>query len=298
MMLKTWMSLLNKSVMMMNIFLPGSHDSGAYKMLFCYKNWARTQELSIYDQLCIGTRYLDIRLTNIGGVYYVMHRFKYMPFTEVAEDINKFVNETDEIVLMGVKEDVTNRVEYDDFFRLFVNTLDGSLRKYTTTFRADMTLGDIYSGSNRVFVLENGSTLYNIWPNTLSENVLFDKVEKALCGAVVKYEKEYLVNFDYVYTITGIYIAKCYFILLIVVMFCSTVLYESGFTYYRSSIYGAILISIPLICVVPLLSMKTLANEIKYFIRKNIHGKAVIPHIMSYDYVDEKTNAWIIHKNF
>lgn len=60
--MEKWMSLVNdeKKIILLNI--PGTHDSAACHMNRISFNFAKTQSLTIYEQLKIGVRKLDIRV--------------------------------------------------------------------------------------------------------------------------------------------------------------------------------------------------------------------------------------------
>ena len=62
--MESWMSNLsdNRKLLLTNI--PGSHDSTAYNMHYFGSVFAKCQELNIMEQLKIGTRIFDIRVTD------------------------------------------------------------------------------------------------------------------------------------------------------------------------------------------------------------------------------------------
>jgi hypothetical protein len=62
---KVWMSTLPlQNLRMRDVVWPGTHDSATNKIGFpmVSRPFARCQKLSVYDQLCIGVRMLDIRV--------------------------------------------------------------------------------------------------------------------------------------------------------------------------------------------------------------------------------------------
>jgi hypothetical protein len=68
--------------------------------------WAKTQGLSILQQLTAGSRYLDVRVApnpNDGGRFYITHSLFSVPFSDVVQDIRQFFAEG----LGGEKEIVT-----------------------------------------------------------------------------------------------------------------------------------------------------------------------------------------------
>lgn len=67
----TWMKELaekNPDIKVRELILPGTHDTGTYSIskFKCCSNIAITQTQSVYEQLCSGVRYIDIRLAGNG----------------------------------------------------------------------------------------------------------------------------------------------------------------------------------------------------------------------------------------
>ncbi|MFW5780582.1 MAG: phosphatidylinositol-specific phospholipase C domain-containing protein [Bacillota bacterium] len=56
--LGNWMSAVDDDIALRDIVMPGSHDAATYESKF----FDDTQDLSIYEQLNIGTRYFDLRV--------------------------------------------------------------------------------------------------------------------------------------------------------------------------------------------------------------------------------------------
>lgn len=69
--LKNWMAELSDDLLLSEITLPGTHDSATQFVSF--SDMARCQDKSIYDQLRLGTRFLDIRLKRVGGSLQAVH---------------------------------------------------------------------------------------------------------------------------------------------------------------------------------------------------------------------------------
>lgn len=66
--LANWMSLINPNQSLNNLIMPGSHNAGISDLSHCHlvvsaqRGFVRNQDLNIYNQLIIGTRYFDIRI--------------------------------------------------------------------------------------------------------------------------------------------------------------------------------------------------------------------------------------------
>lgn len=98
-----------------DLFIPGSHDSGSYRVNFdplaketLVTKYSLTQDDDIMGQLMHGIRYLDIRVgyyRNTAEMFFVNHGItKQRPLIEVIDQVKEFVQKTNEIVIFGLKE--------------------------------------------------------------------------------------------------------------------------------------------------------------------------------------------------
>lgn len=111
---ENWMSYFqNKSIH--ELVIPGSHDSFAYDFKILGPNesgmprianlfiklWAKCQSKTIYEQLLMGIRYFDIRITKYNGEYYTIHSLIAVPVNQVLHDILLFIDTfpTEKIIL-------------------------------------------------------------------------------------------------------------------------------------------------------------------------------------------------------
>mgnify|MGYP003463790341 FL=1 len=111
---ENWMSYFqNKSIH--ELVIPGSHDSFAYDFKILGPNesgmprianlfiklWAKCQSKTIYEQLLMGIRYFDIRLTKYNGEYYTIHSLIAIPVNQILHDILLFIDTfpTEKIIL-------------------------------------------------------------------------------------------------------------------------------------------------------------------------------------------------------
>lgn len=109
-----WMNDLKneiKDVKMRNLFIPGTHDSGSYKTTFTENlltKYAVTQDDDIRTQLMHGIRYLDLRVGHyrkFDHAFYIVHSvIKFQPLIEVLDAVKRFVDETNEIVIIDFQE--------------------------------------------------------------------------------------------------------------------------------------------------------------------------------------------------
>lgn len=116
------------------ILIPGTHDSGTYGM----DSRARTQSLTIKEQLDIGVRYLDCRISRSGSDFYFYHwlyspnKFGTLngtPATDtqnVLYDIRNFLIENPkEILILKFQDfDSFRHDDYLGFLQLIINYLE------------------------------------------------------------------------------------------------------------------------------------------------------------------------------
>nr|XP_033333750.1 PI-PLC X domain-containing protein 1-like [Megalopta genalis] len=143
------------------IFLPGTHNSACYiengKGNFI-TNSAITQDIDIIGQLIHGVRYLDIRVgRNVlsDEVWWTYHGplYRSVPLKTVIEQVKLFLNNTEEIVIMDIRE---FPIGFDDMatHRRLVSYLEDEFQDY---FLANCcgwtaTLNDIWSSGKRLII--------------------------------------------------------------------------------------------------------------------------------------------------
>ncbi|KAK4401413.1 1-phosphatidylinositol phosphodiesterase [Sesamum angolense] len=102
---KNWMSALHPDVLRINqIVWPGTHDSATNKIGFplVTRPFAQCQSLSIYEQLKIGARVLDIRVQENSRVCHGI--LLSYSVDVVINDVKKFLQETQsEIIILEIR---------------------------------------------------------------------------------------------------------------------------------------------------------------------------------------------------
>lgn len=85
-----WMSSISDDEKLNEVIIPGSHDTGTYKMMW----FAETQYLDISKQLEAGCRYFDIRVKNTGSDYVIYHGpIEGVKYDPIIESIASFIKE-------------------------------------------------------------------------------------------------------------------------------------------------------------------------------------------------------------
>ncbi|XP_076287640.1 PI-PLC X domain-containing protein 1 [Lasioglossum baleicum] len=159
------------------IFLPGTHDSACYvengRGNFI-TNSAITQDIDILGQLIHGVRYLDVRVGHYplsDDIWWTNHGplYRSVPLRTVLDQVKQFLNNTEEIVIMDIRE---FPIGFNDMatHRRLVSYLEDELQKYFLTNRYgwSATLNDIWSSGKRLIIgYENTQIVQehaSMWP--------------------------------------------------------------------------------------------------------------------------------------
>ena len=104
--LTSWMSSISDEASIATLSIPGTHDSGALKETI--SGTAKSQNLSIAEQLNAGVRYLDIRCRHINNRFAIHHGVVYqnLNFDDVLNACFNFLNShPKEAIIMSLKEE-------------------------------------------------------------------------------------------------------------------------------------------------------------------------------------------------
>ena len=151
-----WMSKVGDDVNILDLSIPGTHDSGAQHSIADVAG--KCQDLSISSQLEIGVRFLDIRLQLVNDEFRVVHSFvdQDLKFETVVKDLYSFIkNYNSEFLIISIKEDnsaVNSTISFDQ-------ALIKALKPYEDVFmlnesKLPKTLGDARS---KIYILSRFS---------------------------------------------------------------------------------------------------------------------------------------------
>jgi len=116
---KNWMSELNPEKLHINqIVWPGTHDSATNKIgIPCItRPFAQCQSLSIYKQLCLGTRVVDVRIQEDRRVCHGI--LKTYNVDVVLNDVKRFLSETQsEVIILEIRTEFGHEdpAEFDKY---------------------------------------------------------------------------------------------------------------------------------------------------------------------------------------
>jgi 1-phosphatidylinositol phosphodiesterase len=150
------MSQLSGKNALFSISIPGTHDSGTYKVSRIVRvGWVTTQSWSITEQLNAGIRYLDIRCRQINDVCQIYHGdwSAYINFDDVLYQIFRFLDKyTGETIIMRLVEQSNGHdnkksfqqmlsIFYSNYNNYFYKVPNNMLNPYLVSL--DMTKGKL-----------------------------------------------------------------------------------------------------------------------------------------------------------
>ena len=129
---KKWMADISGEKKLFSLNIPGTHDCAARYVQFAHI--AKCQDKSIYEQLCIGIRALDIRVKPKGNRLLMVHAIakvfntpnklgKQMDFEDVLSQIYQFLDENpSETVIIQFKNGSGKRFEksFDNLINTYI----------------------------------------------------------------------------------------------------------------------------------------------------------------------------------
>lgn len=171
---KNWMEKLakmNPSIKLRDAIIPGTHNSGTYtiEQKRCCSSLAITQNKSIYGQLLLGARLLDLRVAGHGSAkdsLYIQHGpIRGALFVEAVNDVLRFITENpNETVFFGIDIEFGFSLTNDQLNYLYEMIKD-KLGKYAvseeemkTSYNIQkVTIREAYTSRKKVLVLVQGS---------------------------------------------------------------------------------------------------------------------------------------------
>ena len=187
--IKEWMKIISDDVSLLNLSIPGTHESCALDNLYSF-GYAKCQDWKIKDQLTHGVRYLDIRGAAVksdkGDYITIKHTIIPQPydFDEVLKEIIDFLNShPTETVLLQLKQESSDwdKEDYAKLVNSYIN--NEHYKPYFYLNQYNLRLGDVRGkivlvnryyndpncginvydwSNNKCFSKNNGVIVYNI----------------------------------------------------------------------------------------------------------------------------------------
>ena len=151
----SWMSFIRDDVRLIDLVIPGSHDSATYSMRGAARPFAQTQSYNLLAQLLCGIRYLDLRVKWAGGRPVIIHNFITGHATErlLRDQVAPFVRRFACEVLILDFQELAPRCRGPVVAQLREHLHADRWALPRSRFSPALTLGDVRAGGHRFLVL-------------------------------------------------------------------------------------------------------------------------------------------------
>lgn len=192
-----WMSKVDDNKKIVELSIPGTHDSGATHSIFDVAG--KCQDLSIKQQLKIGVRFFDIRLQQVNDSLNVVHSFvdQNLSFEKVLKDMDGFIKENNsEFLIVSIKEDADSENSNKSFDKLVLEYLN----RYDKTICLDNNLPEtIKEARGKIYILsrfssEIGIQAYMGWQDSTTFTIDNLYVQDNYCIDDINIKKEDILN--------------------------------------------------------------------------------------------------------
>lgn len=215
---KTWMKELvkaGKDKHIYDLYIPGTHNSAimhstinarnvlvakdfqkfkaaTYIIPDFFKFWTACQNKTILEQLEMGVRYLDFRISYTNNDFYITHTFQGPLLTDVLDQIATFYenNGTTEVIIVRCTSDHENKTTLKGkLMDLEKRLKEHRVSKYFSETQPAFKKISEYGDKPLLLLLQDELSVINLgykdwypakWYNTNDENVLTERVKKTL----------------------------------------------------------------------------------------------------------------------
>tara|TARA_A100001015_G_scaffold83091_1_gene92205 strand:- start:1070 stop:2179 length:1110 start_codon:yes stop_codon:yes gene_type:complete len=204
------------------IILPGTHNSGTYKinlnkklereyeiirllgkffnpLKYHIQKFTLNQELTIYEQCKIGIRMLDLRIfyDKKNNLFYNSHSFITVSLEDIVNDLIKFIKENNnEYIIVCYKQDYSYKNQKYDYRVLdeYINSKKyctiGYKNLYTSTYEQLLTT------KHRIIWVSH-SNVKQQWGNTFNKKNLIEIINNYNNSKYILYERKFLKKYVY-----------------------------------------------------------------------------------------------------
>lgn len=181
------------------LIIPGSHDSFAYHFNLwgpnelnyptctniIIKNWAYTQNYTINQQLLMGIRYLDMRITKEEDEFYTTHNLLSIPLINVLNSVLNFIHEfpTEKIIIdfnhlyLDDKEELKNYIKE----KLNGHIINNDIRNLTLPLnQIEEELFIFFNDDVDDDLFFSDDLINSMWHNTNNINVLINEINNEI----------------------------------------------------------------------------------------------------------------------
>lgn len=191
-----WMKKVNDDTKIVNMSIPGTHDSGATHSIFDVSG--KCQDLSIQSQLNIGVRFFDIRLQLVNDEFKIVHSFvdQKLKLESVLDSMDSFIKENNsEFLLVSLKKEESDKNSTLNF----KEALTKKLNEYTS-FCFDASLPEtLKDARGKIYVLDRygldvGIKAYDGWLDSTSFELNNMYIQDNYCIDNIDIKKQDIVS--------------------------------------------------------------------------------------------------------
>ncbi|KFB35918.1 hypothetical protein ZHAS_00002872 [Anopheles sinensis] len=178
----TWMNDYKSQIgdiSLINLFIPGTHHSASYMTEESAVDYGIKHKYTITQgwedvrsQLRLGARYLDIRVGRYNAMkvpfWTANNMVKMHKLSQILEQVQKFVEETNEIVIFDIHGFTFGLERIDDHETIidYIRERIGDLM-VSPSIGWDGTLNQIWDTGKRIIVCYANAEVVNLYPNHL-----------------------------------------------------------------------------------------------------------------------------------
>lgn len=188
-----WMKNLNDNTKLIDLSIPGTHDSGATHSIFDVAG--KCQDITIKEQLNIGVRFFDLRLQLVNNEFNIVHGpvDQNLKFNQVLKNMVDFISKhSSEFLIISLKKEADNVNSDQSFEEVLLNELN----KYQETISLSTNLPEeVKDARGKIHIISRyninaGFPAYSGWKDdtTFTLNDLY--VQDNYCINTVEEKKE------------------------------------------------------------------------------------------------------------
>ena len=188
----------NNDLTLNDLLLPGTHNSCSNKMEFSYlcfpiyciiQNWTLNQNLSVYNQLKLGVRVLDIDVSFINDTYYTSHSFILDNLNSVMRELILFNSTINDIYILKIicRDNINNKNVMSLYRKLeevfyhniiYTDKYTDVLNKKIIEFINNKKNMIIYMDYDNHLVYNTDKNLYSSWTNDrlINNSIINNKI--------------------------------------------------------------------------------------------------------------------------
>ena len=155
-----WMRKVNDDTRIVDLSIPGTHDSGAMHSIFDVAG--KCQDVSIKGQVNMGVRFFDLRLQLVNDEFKIVHSFvdQNLTFKTVIKDLASFIrNNKSEFLIISIKKEADELNSKRDFEEVLLE----DMKQYNDVISYDSSLPNtLKEARGKIYIMARYSSSIGI----------------------------------------------------------------------------------------------------------------------------------------